>query len=86
MEHAVRIELRELAAHRRRGSESAAQLVAVDRPLWRAGLFDRLTDAPGTFGGAHYHPQFRGHEPCQRVWDTKLTADPSGWHGAICDR
>jgi hypothetical protein len=81
MEHGVRIELRELAAHPRRGSESAAQLVAVDRPLWRADLFDRLTDAPGTFGVAHYHPQFLGHEPCPRVWDAKLTADPWSWLG-----
>ena len=81
MEHGVRIELRELAAHPRRGSESAAQLVAVDRPLWRADLFDRLTDAPGTFGVAHDHPQFLGHEPCPRVWDAKLTADPLGWLG-----
>ncbi len=79
MEHGVRIELRELAAHPRRGSESAAQLVAVDRPLWRADLFDRLTDAPGSFGVAHYHPQFLGHEPCPRVWDPKLTADPWSW-------
>jgi len=81
MEHGVRIELRELAAHPRRGSESAAQLVAVDRPLWRADLFDRLTDAPGTFGVAHYHPQFLGPEPCPRVWDAKLTADPWSWLG-----
>ncbi len=81
MEHGARIELRELAAHPRRGSESAAQLVAVDRPLWRADLFDRLTDAPGTFGVAHYHPQFAGHEPCPRVWDPKLTADPWSWLG-----
>ena len=81
MEHGVRIELRELAAHPRRGSESAAQLVAVDRPLWRADLFDRLADAPGTFGVAHYHPQFLGHEPCPRVWDARLTADPWGWLG-----
>ena len=79
MEHGVRIELRELAAHPRRGSESAAQLVVVDRPLWRADLFDRLADAPGTFGAAHYHPQFEGNEPCPRVWDAKLTADPFGW-------
>jgi hypothetical protein len=55
--------------------------VAVDRPLWRADLFDRLTDAPGTFGVAHYHPQFLGHEPCPRVWDAKLTADPWSWLG-----
>ena len=81
MEHGVRIELRELAAHPHRGSESAAQLVAVDRPLWRADLFDRLTDPPGTFGVAHYHPQFAGHEPCPRAWDSKLTADPWSWLG-----
>ena len=81
MEHGVRIELRELAAHPHRGSESAAQLVAVDRPLWRADLFDRLTDPPGTFGVAHYHPRFAGHEPCPRAWDPKLTADPWSWLG-----
>ena len=81
MEHGVRIELRELAAHPRRGSESAAQLVAVDRPLWRADLFDRLTDAPGRFGAAHYHPRFLGDEPCPRVWDARLTADPWSWLG-----
>ena len=81
MEHGVRIELRELAAHPRRGSESAAQLVAVDRPLWRADLFDRLADAPGTFGAAHYHPRFLGDEPCPRVWDATLTADPWRWLG-----
>jgi hypothetical protein len=86
MEHGVRIELRELAAHPRRGSESAAQLVAVDRPLWRADLFDRLTDAPGTFGVAHYHPRFAGDEPCRRNWDAKLTADPWGWLGDQFDQ
>jgi hypothetical protein len=81
MEHGARIELRELAARRHRGSESAAQLVAVDRPLWRADLFDRLADAPGTFGVAHYHPRFAGHEPCPRAWDARLAADPWGWLG-----
>jgi hypothetical protein len=81
MEHGVRIELRELAVHPRRGSESAAQLVAVDRPLWRADLFDRLADAPATFAAAHYHPEFLGHEPCPRAWDTRLTADPWSWLG-----
>ena len=76
MEHGARIELRELAAHPRRGSESAAQLITLDRPLWRADLFDRLADEPGTFGVAHYHPEFSGHEPCPRVWDPELTARP----------
>ena len=79
MEHGARIELRELAAHPRRGSESAAQVITLDRPLWRADLFDRLADAPGTFGVAHYHPEFSGHEPCPRVWDPALTASPWRW-------
>jgi len=79
MEHGARVELRELAAHPRRGSESAAQLITLDRPLWRADLFDRLTDEPGTFGVAHYHPEFSGNEPCPRVWDPELTARPWRW-------
>ena len=79
MEHGARIELRELTAHPRRGSESAAQLITLDRPLWRADLFDRLTDEPGTFGVAHYHPEFSGNEPCPRAWDPELTARPWRW-------
>jgi hypothetical protein len=79
MEHGARIELRELAAHPRRGSESAAQVITLDRPLWRADLFDRLADEPGTFGVAHYHPEFSGNEPCPRVWDPALTASPWRW-------
>jgi hypothetical protein len=81
MEHGVRIELRELVARSHRGSESAAQLVTADRPLWRADLFDRLTDAPGSFGVAHYHPEFAGNEPCARAFDPALTADPFQWLG-----
>lgn len=81
MEHGARIELRELPVQPHRGTESAAQLVTLDRPLWRADLFDRLADAPGTFGAAHYHPEFEGNEPCARVWDAGLTADPWGWLG-----
>jgi hypothetical protein len=79
MEHGVRVELRELADHGHRGSESAAQLVTLDRPLWRADLFDRHTDPPGSFGVAHYHPEFRDDEPCPRAWDRQLTADPWSW-------
>jgi hypothetical protein len=81
MEHGARIELRELAARPHRGSESAAQVVTADRPLWRADLFDRLADAPGSFGVAHYHPEFAGHEPCARAWDPALTASPWDWLG-----
>jgi len=79
MEHGARVELRELPAQPRRGSESAAQVITADRPLWRADLFDRLTDEPGTFGVAHYHPEFHGNEPCDRVWSGELTADPWRW-------
>ncbi|HEY2079450.1 MAG TPA: hypothetical protein VGH53_24230 [Streptosporangiaceae bacterium] len=81
MEHGVRIELRQLVEQARRGSESAAQLITLDRPLWRADLFDRHTDPPGSFGVAHFHPQFLGNEPCPRVWDPQLKADPYRWLG-----
>lgn len=79
MEHGARIELRELTRHPRRGSESAAQMVTADRPLWRADLFDRLGDQPGTFAVAHYHPHFTGVEPSSRTWDPALLADPWRW-------
>ncbi len=81
MEHGARIEVRELAVHPHRGSESAAQLVTADRPLWRADLFDRLSDEPGSFAVAHYHPSFTGSEPSDRAWDPALTADPWRWLG-----
>jgi hypothetical protein len=79
MEHGARVELRELAPQQHRGSESAAQIVTADRPLWRADLFDRLTDAPGSYGVAHFHPEFAGSEPCSRAWDPPLTAGPWDW-------
>jgi len=81
LEHGARIEIRELAQHPHRGSESASQLTTVDRPLWRADLFDRLADPPGAFSAAHYHPRFTGNEPSARFWDAALTADPWAWLG-----
>jgi hypothetical protein len=80
-EHGARIEIRELVSHPHRGSESASQLTTVDRPLWRADLFDRLADPPGSFSAAHFHPRFDGNEPCDRHWDAALTADPWTWLG-----
>jgi len=79
MEHGARIEIRELAGHPHRGTESAAQLITADRPLWRADLFDQLGSDPGSFDAAHYHPRFAGDEPCARVWDPALTAAPWDW-------
>jgi hypothetical protein len=81
MEHGARVEVRQLASHPHRGSESAAQLISADRPVWRADLFDRLSDTPGTFAAAHYHPSFSGDEPSDRTWDQALTADPWSWLG-----
>jgi hypothetical protein len=79
MEHGARIELRELVPQQHRGSESAAQIVTADRPLWRADLFDRLGDPPGSYGVAHFHRRFSGNEPCPRTWDAVLTASPWDW-------
>jgi hypothetical protein len=79
LEHGARIELRELPARARRGSESAAQVVTLDRPLWRADVFDRVQGEGQGFSAAHYHPYFNGSEPCPRVWDRALTADPWRW-------
>jgi hypothetical protein len=79
MEHGARIELRELVPQQHRGSESAAQVVTADRPLWRADLFDRVGDPPGSYGVAHFHPRFSGSEPCPRTWDAVLTASPWDW-------
>ena len=80
-EHGARIEIRDLPAQPRRGSESASQIIVVDRPLWRADLFDRIADPPGTFAAAHFHPQFTGNEPSARHWDAALTHDPWTWLG-----
>ena len=80
-EHGARIEIRELPRQPHRGTESASQLTTVDRPLWRADLFDRLADPPGSFAVAHYHPRFAGNEPSERCWDAALTADPWTWLG-----
>jgi len=81
MEHGARIEIREIPHHPHRGSESASQVTTVDRPLWRADLFDRITGPPGSFSAAHYHPHFTGSEPSPRCWDAALSADPWTWLG-----
>ncbi len=79
MEHGSRIEVRELVGSAHRGSESASQLITADRPLWRADLFDRLADTPGSYVVAHYHPQFEDNEPSKRNWSPELSAEPWSW-------
>jgi hypothetical protein len=79
MEHGARVELRELGAQPHRGSESAAQLVIADRPVWRADLFDRIDGAAAPFAAAHHHPSFSGNEPSPRAWNPLLQSDPWRW-------
>ena len=79
LEHGARVEVRQVAPQPRRGSESAAQKVVVDQPMWRADLFDRLDGTPGAFDAAHFHPYFVGVEPCERHWDDAVTTTPWEW-------
>lgn len=82
MEHGARVELRLLDPQPHRGTESAAQRFVIDRPVWRADLFDRLAGTPGAFEVAHYHPTFAGLEPSARVY---LDEEPWAWLRARLD-
>ena len=82
LEHGARLELRLLEPQAHRGTESAAQRFIIDRPVWRADLFDRLDRPAGTFSAAHFHPRFNGIEPSDRVFREELTADPWAWAAA----
>jgi hypothetical protein len=86
MEHGARVEVRLLAPQPHRGSESAAQVITVDQPVWRADLFDRLDGTPGGFEAAHFHPYFVGVEPCERHWAQAVKATPWDWlHTRLTD-
>jgi hypothetical protein len=79
METGARVEMALLVPHPHRGSESAAQPLAVDGTFWRADIFGRL-DLPGQpFSAAHVHPRFTGQEPSDRVWSEELTRYPWTW-------
>lgn len=78
-EHGTRVELRTIARPAHIGSESAAQPVTLDEPLWRADIFDLIGEPPGNLSRAHYHPVFEGREPSSRNWDTTLSEDWAGW-------
>jgi hypothetical protein len=73
----VEVRMRTLEPHR--GSESAAQRIVVDDPLFRADLFDRF-DKPGpNLLGAHFHAGFDGVEPQDRQWPKELKTDARAW-------
>jgi hypothetical protein len=78
-ERGARIEVRLLDHEPRRGSPSAAQRVVIDRPLFRADLFDQVDGPPGNLRSAHFHPHFEGVEPCIRTWPEGIADDPLGW-------
>jgi hypothetical protein len=80
MEHGVRVELRLVEPQPHRGTESAAQRLVVDQPIWRADLFDRIDGKPGSFDAAHFHPWFDDeYEPCDRQWSSDLKVRPWDW-------
>lgn len=86
LEHGVRLELRMREPQPHRGSESAAQRIVADQPIWRADLFDRIDGTPGAFEAAHFHPRFSGVEPCERNWADAVKATPWDWlHDQLTD-
>ncbi len=79
MESGARIEMALLSPQQHRGSESAAQPLALDRTFWRADIFGRLDLPDEPYSAAHFHPRFAGPEPSERVWSDDLTGDPWTW-------
>jgi hypothetical protein len=78
-ERGARVELRLLADEPWRGTRSAAQRVVIDRPVFRADLFDQVDGPPGNLRSAHFHPRFHGVEPCDRHWPDEIRAHPTAW-------
>ena len=75
----VRVEVRLLDRPPLTGSIYAAQPIVIDRPVWRADLFETVAGDPGSHDRTHHHPHFRGWEPGRRQFDPALTGDPMGW-------
>lgn len=78
-ERGARVEVRLVDQEPRRGSESAAQRVVIDRPVFRADLFDLVDEPPGNLASAHFHDSFDGVEPNDRLWPDGIKRDPTGW-------
>jgi hypothetical protein len=78
-ERGTRVEIRLLGDEPPRGSRYAAERVVIDEPVFRADLFDQMTAPPGNLHSAHYHPNFHGIEPCDRVWSDELKQDAAAW-------
>jgi hypothetical protein len=78
-ERGVRLEIRLLERPPLTGSIYAAQPIVIDRPIWRADLFESVAGPPGSHDRTHHHPHFRGWEPGRRQFDQNITDDPIGW-------
>jgi hypothetical protein len=78
-ERGVRLEVRLLDRPPLTGSIYAAQPIVIDRPVWRADLFETVAGSPGSHDRTHHHPHFRGWEPGGRRFDAALSEDPIGW-------
>lgn len=78
-ERGARVEVRLVADEPHRGTRSAAQRLVVDQPLFRADLFDQVDQPAGNLASAHFHPRFRGVEPCPRTWPDELRTAPTAW-------
>jgi hypothetical protein len=78
-EHGVRLEVRVLERPPLTGSIYAAQPIVIDRPIWRADLFESVDGPTGSHDRTHHHPGFRGWEPGRRRYDEQMTEDPIGW-------
>jgi hypothetical protein len=78
-ERGTRVEVRLLELAPKRGSRFAAERVVLDRPVFRADLFDQTDSAPGNLKSAHFHPGFDGIEPSDRHGDPAIQDDPTGW-------
>jgi len=81
-EYGVRLEVRMLNEEPHRGTSGAAQRLVIDRPVWRADIFERRGSPPRTFASAHFHPRFGGLDHIEagdRVTDPQLDADPVEW-------
>jgi hypothetical protein len=81
-ETGARVEVRLRDVEPRRGTWGAAQRVVIDRPIFRADLFDQVDQPPGNWGGAHFHPSFNDIEPTGRSFHDGLKVDPAGWLAA----
>jgi hypothetical protein len=81
-ERGVRVEVRLVDRPPLTGTIYAAQPISIDRPIWRADLFESVAGPVGSHDRTHHHPNMRGWEPGKRSFDPGLTADPTGWLAA----